>query len=135
MLGFLTRTESFTGATPTCRLTRRFVQKRRAAETTRFFIAKDSDAEMVGFVHLLPSFDTLALLPMWILEDLFVASSHRRRGIASALLRYAENFARKTGAARLSLTTAITNEPAQRLYLSHGYQRDELFWMYHRMLT
>ncbi|HEY2475804.1 MAG TPA: GNAT family N-acetyltransferase [Candidatus Cybelea sp.] len=113
---------------------RTFVRERLEARTTRFFLAK-ACASVVGFVHLMPSFDTLAMRPMWILEDLFVELPQRRLGIGSALLRHAEAFARENDAARLSLTTARTNGSAQRLYAAHKYERDELFWTYHRMLT
>jgi len=112
---------------------KRFVAARCAQGPTRFFVAADA-GEAAGFMHLLPSFDTLAMRPMWILEDLYVDETHRKRGVGSALLRHAEAFARASGAARLSLTTAMTNQTAQRLYAAHGWERDTHFVPYHRML-
>jgi len=110
-----------------------FVTERLRSQVTRFFIAK-TNGVAIGFVHLLPSFDTLAMRPMWILEDLFVDPAQRRQGAGSALLRQAEQFARESHASKLSLTTAKSNDLAQRLYVAHGYRRDELFWTYHRIL-
>jgi GNAT superfamily N-acetyltransferase len=112
---------------------RRFITARLERRTTRFFLAR-IDAAAVGFVHLLPSFDTLAMRPMWILEDLFVEPSYRRRGVGSALLRHAEQFARDNGAGRISLTTAHTNATAQHLYVAEGYEADTVFRTYHRTL-
>ncbi len=124
---------AFYDCTPDLQSARHFVSRRIKEKATRFFLAILGGAH-VGFVHLLPSFDTLAMRSAWILEDLFVDPAHRRCGVGSALLRHAEAFAVRTDAARLSLTTAHTNEIAQRLYLGHGYVHDEVFRAYHRML-
>ena len=112
---------------------RRYVQERLTDGPTRFFV--DREGEVVrGFVHLLPSFDTLAMRAMWILEDLFVEPSARGEGIGAALLTHAEQFARETGASRLTLATAHTNTHAQRLYERHGWVLDNEFRSYHRSL-
>src|SRR5271170_6114333 len=53
---------------------------------TRFFLAREAkEAPALGFVHLMPSINTVAMRPIWLLEDLYVAPSGRRRGVASAL--------------------------------------------------
>ncbi len=109
-----------------------FIRARLASEATRFFVARERDGTLVGFVHLLPAFDTLGMTPSWILEDLFVAPEHRGRGVGAALMRRAEALARETGATRLSLSTAHDNATAQRLYLASGYRRDEHFWHFNR---
>ena len=88
----------------------------------------------VGFMHLIPSTNTLAMRPIWFLEDLYVEPEVRRSGIASALLRHAEMFARSTGAERLTLATAHDNLTAQALYRKLGYIREEHFWYFHRLL-
>lgn len=109
---------------------RRYVGERLAGPT-RFFVDREGE-QLRGFVHLLPSFDTLAMRPMWILEDLFVDPAVRGSGAGSALLRHAETFAREDGASRLTLSTAHTNETAQRLYERHGWVLDREFRYYHR---
>ena len=63
----------------------------------------------------------------WLLNDLFVAPSARRQGVAAALLGAAAEHARALGAAGLSLSTARDNAPAQALYESLGWQRDRQF--------
>lgn len=89
----------------------------------------------VGFMHLMPSTNTLAMRPIWFLEDLFIEPSARRRGIATAFLRYAEDFARSTGAERLTLATAHDNTAAQSVYRKLGYVREEHLWVFHRLLS
>ncbi len=109
---------------------RAFVAQRLANGPTRFCLAR-SDGRVVGFAHLVPSYDTLGMTNAWILEDLFVDPAHRRRGVAGALLHQAAALARETGATRISLTTAHTNVAAQRLYEAHGYVLDRAFRAYH----
>ena len=69
----------------------------------------------------MPSINTVAMRPIWLLEDLYVAPAGRRKGVATALMTYAENFARETGAERLTLATAHDNRRAQSLYKRMGY--------------
>ncbi len=108
-----------------------FVRHQVHEGPTRFFLAK-LDGTQIGFVHVLPSFDTLAMRTAWILEDLYVDEAFRGRGAAAALLAHVESFASATGATRISLTTAHTNLPTQRRYVAHGYRLDETFRAYHR---
>jgi ribosomal protein S18 acetylase RimI-like enzyme len=112
-----------------------FVAEQIQKGITRFFVARDEmQGAALGFVHLIPSLGTLAMRPIWYLEDLFVIPSARRQGVARALMLYAEQFARETGAERLTLSTAHDNHAAQALYRSLGYVRDEHFWQFHRLL-
>jgi ribosomal protein S18 acetylase RimI-like enzyme len=92
------------------------------------------DRKAVGFMHLIPSTNTLSMRPIWFLEDLYVDPPARRKGIATALLRHAEEFARSSGAERLTLATAHDNVAAQCVYRKLGYIREEHFWYFHRLL-
>jgi len=66
----------------------------------------------------------------WLLNDVYVAPSARRQGVAAALLTAAAEHARALGAASLSLSTALDNAPAQALYESLGWQRERQFCEY-----
>ncbi len=98
---------------------------------TQFFIARLSDGAAAGFLHLIPGSNTLAMRPMWFVEDLFVDPAARRKGVAKALMQQAERFARETGAERLTLATANDNYAAQALYKELGYAREGRFWYFH----
>jgi len=103
----------------------------------QYFLAwtdSESGRRAVGFMHLIPSTNTLVMRPIWFLEDLYVEHSARRKGVATAFLEYAEQFARRTGAERLTLATAHDNAAAQGLYRKLGYIREEHFWYFHRLL-
>ncbi len=115
--------------------TLRFVQEHVSKQNTRFLIARGPEGgALLGFIHLIPSFNTLALRPMWFLEDLFVAPSARRSGVATALMKAAEAFAIESGAERLTLATAHDNLAAQALYRKLGFVREEHFLYFHRFL-
>jgi len=83
----------------------------------------------MGFTQLYPSFSSVAMQRIYILNDLFVAAEARRKGIAARLLQAAEDFARSAGALRLELATAPDNRSAQALYEREGWVRDP-FWHY-----
>lgn len=81
----------------------------------------------VGFVQLYPSFSSVSMQRLWILNDLFVANSARRSGVAKALMERARQLAIATGAKGLALATWIDNTSAQRLYEKLGYRKDTEF--------
>ena len=69
----------------------------------------------VGFTQLYPSFSSVSLARIFVLNDLFVESSARKQGVAGKLLSAAVAFAETVGAVRLSLSTAVTNKTAPAL--------------------
>jgi ribosomal protein S18 acetylase RimI-like enzyme len=103
-----------------------FLTERLSRGESVLFVAQDGE-EPLGFVQLYPSFSSVRMRPIWVLNDLFVAESARRRGVARLLMDAALALARSTGAARLVLATAKDNGAARSLYLSLGYRVDEAF--------
>lgn len=85
---------------------------------------------LCGFTQLYPTFCSVAAASIFVLYDLFVEPAARRHGVARALLRAACAYAQGCGAARVELATARTNAPAQALYESEGWVRDEVFYRY-----
>ena len=59
---------------------------------------------------------------------LYVTPSHRRKGIGTALMQYAENWAKQRGDNQIALQVFQTNTPALNLYNQLGYQTQSL-WM------
>jgi ribosomal protein S18 acetylase RimI-like enzyme len=53
---------------------------------------------------------------------LYVRSTHRRQGIAKALIQIAETWAKKRGDRQIGLQVFADNHPAVGLYQSLGYQ-------------
>lgn len=128
----------FYGELPAWDAAQDFIHHRVEQQAARYFLARDSgraSAAPVAFMHLMPSTNTLAMRPIWLLEDLYVVPAARNRGVATALLRYAEAFARSSGAERITLSTAHDNLAAQSIYRRLGYVREEHFAYFHRLLS
>jgi GNAT superfamily N-acetyltransferase len=79
-----------------------------------YLVAWEGD-EPVGHAYL-------ALSDPPELQDVSVLPAHRRRGIATALTRAAEQEAAGRGHGTLTLTVGIANEDAQALYRALGYR-------------
>jgi GNAT superfamily N-acetyltransferase len=86
----------------------------------------------IGFAQLYPSFSSVSLAPVVILNDLFVQESGRGKKVGSALLDAIEAHAWAFGAARVTLNVARLNTAAQAVYEARGWVRDQQFFMYQR---
>jgi ribosomal protein S18 acetylase RimI-like enzyme len=115
-------------------LARSFLAERFQHHESIIFLALDATGAAVGFTQLYPLFSSVNAGRKYLLNDLFVVSSARRVGDAEQLLQAAAEFARAQGALSLSLSTATTNTPAQRLYESLGWKRDNEFHEYNLKL-
>ncbi|HJV85826.1 MAG TPA: GNAT family N-acetyltransferase [Noviherbaspirillum sp.] len=114
---------------PDLRLASAFIHERLALQESVILIAEDTQARPLGFTQLYPSFSSVSARRIWILNDLFVSPEARGQGVGKALLEAAREHAITCGAKRLVLSTAHDN-PAQKLYESMGYQRDNAFLHY-----
>ena len=91
-------------------------------------------SDPVGFTQLYPSFSSVSLARIFILNDLFVSPDTRKQGVAKKLMHAAAEFAKSLGAVRLSLSTSVSNQTAQALYESMGWEKDDQFYDYHLTL-
>jgi GNAT superfamily N-acetyltransferase len=108
---------------------RQFLRDRLEHNESVIFVAVREDAA-IGFTQLYPSFTSLGLARIYVLNDLYVDPATRRTGAGAALLEAAADFARGVGAIRLVLSTALTNFSAQALYEKSGWKRDAEFCTY-----
>lgn len=91
--------------------------------------------EVVGFTQLFPTFSSVRLARTFVLNDLYVLPSARGSGTGRALLDGAREYGRSVGAARLSLSTSVSNATAQSLYEQAGWIREDDFYTYGLALT
>lgn len=89
------------------------------------------DGAAAGFTQLYPSFSSVSMKRLWVLNDLFVAPHARRAGVGRALLERARAWAVETRSKGLALSTQVTNTDAQQLYESCGWTRESEFLHYH----
>lgn len=78
------------------------------------------EGEFVGFTQLYPTFSSVAMKQAFILNDLYVAETYRRHGIAQQLMEQAFRYATDKEARFLKLETGIINKNAQALYEKMG---------------
>lgn len=109
--------------------THQYVTDRITRDEAVVFIGR-IDGTAVGFTMIYPTFSTVALREIWLLNDLYVDESARGHGVATKLMETAEQAARDAGAARIWLRTANDNTPAQALYESRGWAQDLVFRRY-----
>jgi len=112
---------------------RAFLDERlRRDESVIFLAVEDKElGEALGFTQLYPSFSSVSLKRLWILNDLFVGPNVRRGGVGRRLLDRAREWAIETGAKGLVLATAVDNSKARALYESCGWKQDDEFQHYH----
>ncbi len=109
---------------------RSFLSDRIKNNESVLFLALNEE-EPIGFAQLFPSFSSVSMMPLFILNDLFVIPSYRNKGIGKALLHKAKQFCKEKNYKGLALETAIDN-PAQQLYEQMGWVKDvhcfHYFW-------
>jgi GNAT superfamily N-acetyltransferase len=84
--------------------------------------AWDGD-RLVGFACSYWTFSSVSADDIALMNDLFVADSHRGRGVGRALIEATVDAARDRGVHHLEWFTALDNEVAQRLYDRTGAER------------
>lgn len=110
--------------------TRAFLKERLTNNDTLIHIAYLDD-KAVGFTHLFHSFSSVSMQPLFILNDLFVESFYRKRGIGVALLNQAKLLCKTLNYKGIGLQTETTN-PARHLYESLNWKKDpdlQYFWI------
>jgi len=108
---------------------RAFLNDRLARHESVIFLAV-AQGRAIGFTQLYPSFSSVSMAPIFVLNDLFVDPEARRTGAGAALLQAAAEYGRRNGAIRLMLETEITNTTAQGLYEKMGWKRDTEYYVY-----
>ncbi|WP_144549101.1 GNAT family N-acetyltransferase [Peribacillus simplex] len=102
---------------------REFLRERLTNGESVVFMAY-AEGNPIGFVQLYPSFSSVSMMRSWVLNDLFVKESARKKGFGEELLNAAITFARETGAKGVSLETGKDNVNAQKLYEKIGFVRE-----------
>ena len=120
----------FYGKAPDVEAARRFLFARLSKGESVVFLARQQ-SRAVGFVQLYPVFSSISLMRQWILNDLYVVPEARKLGVGRALTERGRELAEATRANSLTLETASGNMPAQRLYESLGWKRDQEFYRYY----
>ncbi len=106
----------------------KFLEERISKNQSELFLAV-TDEKPSGFVQLYTSYSSVSMQPIYILNDLFVDVSFRKKGIATLLLNRAKEHCKVVGYKGLLLETA-TDNPAQKLYEALGWRKDTACFHY-----
>lgn len=98
----------FYGEKSDINLSLQFIRERLYLGDTKVILAKIED-NVIGFVQLFPSFSTVTLQRLWILNDLYVVETWRSQEVGLKLLQAAKSFALKHGAKQLFIEGAKEN--------------------------
>ena len=80
------------------------------------FLVAEGDDDLLGYVLFTPSSSSHARV-----LSLAVSPDHRRRGVATRLMRGAFDVLRERGFDSVGLEVRVSNEPAQSLYEGLGF--------------
>jgi ribosomal protein S18 acetylase RimI-like enzyme len=109
-------------------LAQAFIEARLNNNESVIFVAlddKDAKAIPIGFTQLYPKFSSKNAYKIWVLNDLFVEQTYRKKGIGEKLIQTAFDYAKKDGVKIVELSTAVDNDTAQKLYESIGFIKQE----------
>jgi GNAT superfamily N-acetyltransferase len=101
---------------------------RELPAASHLFVAEDEAGERLGFLHLQTQKDFFTGVLNCHIADLVVVSEHDGEGLGSALIGFAERWAREHRCWHITLAVFPGNKRARFLYERHGYG-DELIRM------
>ena len=100
-----------------------FLKERIINSESEIFISI-IDSKAVGFVQLYPYFSSTRMKKMWLLNDLFVHSEFRGKGISKELIEVSKKLCIETNACAVNLETSKMNDIGNSLYPSTGFVLD-----------
>lgn len=102
----------------------KYIRQRLEKKESVIFVALDeATRQPVGFTQLYPLYSSVRMQQNWLLNDLYVDQSHRKKGIGEGLISAAMDFARGHHASYVELETAVNNFVAQSLYEQIGFTK------------
>lgn len=103
---------------------KKFLGERIEKEDSKIYVCGDKN-ELVGFVQLYPLFSSTRMKKFWLLNDLFIDSAHRGKGLSLMLIEHSKQLVRQSGACGMFLETEITNTIGNKLYPRAGFRLNE----------
>lgn len=96
---------------------------------SKIFVAQ-KDQQLLGFIQLYPSWSSMQMGRVWIINDLFVHTASRQLGVGQALMQKGIEFAKQDDAVYIELETGKENFTAQRLYQKLGFMIEhEIYYL------
>jgi len=109
-----------------------FLKERLTKNESVIFIAYE-DGKPVGFTQLFPSFSSVSMQKSFVLNDLYVKETARRKGVAKELINRAIALAKETKSKGILLETGKENVNAQKLYEMIGFTKESNYYYYYSL--
>jgi len=106
---------------------RAFFRRFLAPSEDGLLLGAQREERFLGYACLYWHFSSLEAVESVLMNDLFVVSEERGRGVGRALVEASAKVARERGVPFVEWSTAPDNITAQRLYDSTGAKRSEWF--------
>jgi ribosomal protein S18 acetylase RimI-like enzyme len=100
--------------------------KQTLGDSNHELLVAELEGEIIGFMDHWFIDDFVHEAKLGYIQNLYVDSQHRRRGVASKLLRKAMENARNRGVSEIHVTTRFENKLAINLYRKHGLVKEHL---------
>lgn len=107
-----------------------FLKERLIKQDSIIYIAYINKVP-VGFTQLYFLFSSVAMKPMYLLNDLYINSDYRNMNIGTSLIDKAKEQCKEKGYKGVLIQTGVSN-PAQHLYQREGFVKDTdltFFWL------
>ena len=102
-----------------------YLMARLSAGECSGVVAVDEAGSGAGFGLVFPTFSSVRMKAIWVLNDFFVVPEHRGAGLAGRLMERLFAHAKESGIPQISLITHTTNARAQAHYRKMGWKQSE----------
>lgn len=103
-----------------------FLKERIEKNESVIFIAL-SDEKICGFTQLYPSFTSVGIDKIWVLNDIYVNPEYRKMGVAQSLIEKVLVYSEASERGKVVLSTSYYNLNAQKLYEKLGFTKTEFY--------
>lgn len=102
-----------------------YLEERLPAGDCFGVVATDDSGAATGFGLVYPTFSSVRMKPVWVLNDFFVVPDERSSGLASRLMVRLFALAEDRGIPQIALITHETNARAQAHYRKMGWKQSQ----------
>lgn len=107
----------------------KFLFQRFERRDSLMFIYEEG-GNVLGIAHLYPSYSSLSLQSVWILNDFYIVEQHRNNKIGARLFDTVKSYVQETGAKGIELSVEHINDKGWRFWERQGFDIDTEFRYY-----
>lgn len=101
---------------------RQFVAKLLSEPWVRFFVATEGGSDIIGFLGGALTYSAVSHGHAFVINDIFVDLSARRRGVAKALIAALDDYCRGSGLVKIFVEVSEDAEAVSGMFKRAGYR-------------